>query len=743
MLGCCLSLWAQTKEKSYELKKMTIEEYIRTYAPVAKREMRQYGIPASITLAQSILESNFGNSPLAREANNHFGIKCHTGWQGKGYYMNDDAVNECFRIYDSPEESFRDHSEFLRSRPRYADLFKLDPKDYKGWARGLQAAGYATNPQYANLLIRIIEERNLHQYDTADPELAAKLETKEDVIKVFENKILIFNGLKVVVAQPKQTITEIGTQFGIDYKKLKKYNDILNDDDTNYYLIPGSKVYLQPKKTKGFSVTHRVQENETMHAIAQKEGIRLENLFKLNLMKPGQEPAIGETLQLRKKAQKPPRLKTDAEIERLYSKIRRLTTKEKPQDEIKETMPGMGPSINETKPETAVQKEPEKKSDDKSNKNEPSARNTTNEKVVTESSPSISQPIYHIVEPQQTLYSISLMYNVRIEDIQQWNNLKSNKINTGQQLIVGYTTDKIKTADDLRVKKPNMTPVYHTVKPRETLMSIAAWYDVKTDDLKRWNQLSSYNLQPGTQLIVGYVKAGDSPPKSSPETTEYSEQPAPAVRETTVTELPKKETTQPARIENKKIPKYHFVETGETLFAISKKHNVTVEQLMEWNNLKSPAISSGQRLIVGYITDAATSTQDLPKQQAVSSKEAPAQEALPNQTQNEKEIYHVVRPGETLFAISKKYNVSVEKLSEWNNLKGASISVGQKLIVAQPKQLPKTDTSAGSEKYHTVEPGETAFSISKKYGITVEQIKQWNNLPDYNLKAGQRIIVGK
>jgi LysM repeat protein len=472
-------MMAQPKDKSHELKKMSIEEYVRTYAPIAKTEMRNHGIPASITLAQGILESNFGNSPLAREANNHFGIKCHTGWQGKGYYMNDDAINECFRIYDKAEESFHDHSDFLKSRPRYAELFKLDPKDYKGWARGLQAAGYATNPQYANLIIRIIEERNLHQYDTADPELTAKLETKEDVIKVFENKVLVFNGLKIVVAQPQQTITQIGEKFNIPYKNLKKFNDILNDDDTNYYLIPGAKVYLQQKKSRGFGVTHRVQENETMHSISQKEGIRLADLYKLNLMKAGEEPALGEILQLRKKAKKMPRLKSQVETDKLYKKIKKLTAKEKPEEEI-ETLKGIGPAKEEPKNEPVVQKEPEKPKQEVK-REEPKKEDAKKEQEQPVTQSKSSEPIYHTVEPKQTLYSISLMYNVRVEDIQDWNKLKSNALNVGQQLIVGYTNEKIKSAEELRVKKPNMTPVYHTVKPRETLMSIAAWYDVRTE----------------------------------------------------------------------------------------------------------------------------------------------------------------------------------------------------------------------------------------------------------------------
>ena len=145
--------------------KITVEEYIETYKDIAMEEMRKHKIPASITLAQGIIESGAGNSALAREAKNHFGIKCHKEWKGKTYTMDDDERNECFRKYKNAEDSYRDHSEFLTTRSRYADLFKLDIMDYKAWAKGLKAAGYATNPSYANILITRIEMNKLYIYD--------------------------------------------------------------------------------------------------------------------------------------------------------------------------------------------------------------------------------------------------------------------------------------------------------------------------------------------------------------------------------------------------------------------------------------------------------------------------------------------------------------------------------------------------------------------------------------------------
>ncbi len=157
--------------------RMTAEQYVETYSNWAVEEMQRVGIPASITLAQGLLESGFGNSRLATEGNNHFGIKCHKGWTGEKMYEDDDAANECFRKYKSAYESFKDHSDFLTTRSRYAFLFELDSDDYKGWAKGLKKAGYATNPQYANKLIELIERYELFRFDDENytpPKMFAK-----------------------------------------------------------------------------------------------------------------------------------------------------------------------------------------------------------------------------------------------------------------------------------------------------------------------------------------------------------------------------------------------------------------------------------------------------------------------------------------------------------------------------------------------------------------------------------------
>lgn len=208
-------------------------EYIDTYKDIAIAEMERYGIPASIKLAQAILESGSGNSQLARVSNNHFGIKCAAGWQGQRTYHRDDNPNDCFRVYDDPEQSFRDHSEFLL-RPRYAQLFELDKNDYKGWARGLKAAGYATNPRYAELLVDLIERYGLDQYDR--PENRREKDQREVAVRT---EIAQHAPEEAAVAEAKapvamvihevasgETLQSIGKKYGVSGEEIRTMNGL-------------------------------------------------------------------------------------------------------------------------------------------------------------------------------------------------------------------------------------------------------------------------------------------------------------------------------------------------------------------------------------------------------------------------------------------------------------------------------------------------------------------------------------
>jgi LysM repeat protein len=263
--------------------------YIDTYDVVAMREMKEYGIPASITLAQGILESGNGKSKLASKSNNHFGIKCHD-WKGAKVYHDDDKKNECFRKYKKADESYRDHSVFLSTRSRYAFLFDLKQDDYKGWAKGLQKAGYATSNTYAKLLIRLIEENDLTRFDQEVLKGSGDW-LSGTIVKVSSNN------LKYVDLDENQSIEDIAAEFDVSVDKLLTYNDYRWDDQ----IESKPRIYIQQKKTKGPVKKYVVKQGETMHSISQKMGIKLSSLYSRNKMRVGAQPRTGQTLYLKGK----------------------------------------------------------------------------------------------------------------------------------------------------------------------------------------------------------------------------------------------------------------------------------------------------------------------------------------------------------------------------------------------------------------------------------------------------------
>ncbi len=292
---CCLLInisLAQTPDN-----KITVKEYIDTYKDIAIKEMKSKKIPASITLAQGILESEYGNSDLAIIANNHFGIKCHSDWKGKTYHKDDDEADECFRKYKRTEQSFMDHSNFLAKRSRYAFLFEYPISDYKKWAKGLKKAGYATDPAYANLLIQIIENNELYNYDMEFASKQKKLASSE----IFEH-----NRIKTILTKEGDTPSKIARKHHISTQRLLKYNDLNMD----IALKPGTKFYLQPKRNKSIEKYHYTKDNENMYDLSQEYGIKLSLLYALNKMYPPEESATGEKIYLNKTRDVPPKLKT-------------------------------------------------------------------------------------------------------------------------------------------------------------------------------------------------------------------------------------------------------------------------------------------------------------------------------------------------------------------------------------------------------------------------------------------------
>ena len=273
------------------------QEYFDTYKDVAIEQMLKYHIPASITLAQGVLESGAGRRELTRKANNHFGIKCH-GWTGRKSYHDDDEQGECFRAYDNAYESYQDHSMFLTNSQRYSSLFRLKQTDYKGWARGLKACGYATSPTYASRLIEIIEVYKLYRYDTERHVDKYQLEQVRHQGGLLR-QVHEFNSNYYVVARKGDTFRSIADDVDVSYRKLAKFNERNKNDQ----LEEGEYVWLQkkrrkaPKDHKGF--IHYVKVGESMYSIAQKYGIRLKYLYKMNDLAPDYIIRVGEPLRVR------------------------------------------------------------------------------------------------------------------------------------------------------------------------------------------------------------------------------------------------------------------------------------------------------------------------------------------------------------------------------------------------------------------------------------------------------------
>ena len=303
----------------YGQQRMTRQEYIDKYKDAAIQYMKTHGIPASITLAQGCLESADGNSDLAVKANNHFGIKCHNDWKGPTYYKKgDDPGKSCYRKYRNASESFKDHSDFLRYGQRYAFLFDLEITDYKGWSHGLKKAGYATDPKYAQKLIKIIEDYRLYSFDR---ELSAKAEENRNILPPSPNEIMkvmelnpartsllykysrnrtIYqrNGVPYILAGDMDTYESLAEEYNLFTKELLRYNDLKNPVD----LVPGTGVYLQRKKAKAqkHMEIHIAVDGDTYYDIAQKYGVRMKKLFKYNDYRDGDILHTGDEIFLRR-----------------------------------------------------------------------------------------------------------------------------------------------------------------------------------------------------------------------------------------------------------------------------------------------------------------------------------------------------------------------------------------------------------------------------------------------------------
>ena len=360
--------------------RFTIEEYVEQFKDIAMNEMRRSGIPASITLAQGILESENGNSELVKKSNNHFGIKCKSNWTGESVTHDDDANGECFRAYTNAGDSYRDHSDFLKANQRYASLFKLDPTDYAGWAKGLKKAGYATNPRYPDLLIKYIEQNNLQQYslmvlnklpetDVA-VQIAAANENKiasqisaiepkalapvqDAVVSPDPGKIILINNTKCIYSKKGTSLLVIADKNNISLSKLMEFNDMTEEG----LLGKDQYIYLAKKAKTGDQEFYIVQSTETLHDIAQLTGVQVKYILEYNGLDEAAKLSQGAKILLQ---------------------------------------PGLQASDKKTVATTKV----------------------------------------HMVGPKEGLYSIARTYNVTVQQLKEWNKLESDNLKIGQEIIV-------------------------------------------------------------------------------------------------------------------------------------------------------------------------------------------------------------------------------------------------------------------------------------------------------------------
>lgn len=553
--------------------KMTVQEYIEMYQDLAVSEMERAGIPASITLAQGILESSNGNSRLSTDGNNHFGIKCKKNWTGNTIYADDDELHECFRSYPTAKDSYTDHSTFLLENNRYAFLFDLEPNDYKGWAHGLKKAGYATNPKYADILISLIERHELFKLDKKErikhkpKDSPVPDAPKPDPIIQKKGDLFKFNGILATTVIDGQNPTSIAQAYNLRPKQLYKYNDLNEGSD----VVPGTIVYLKPKHRKGSEAYHTVQIGETMHSIAQAYGIKLKHLYKKNLMEAGTEPAIGQVVYMRRKRRTPPELRQAGDEIALAAPapVQQPEYKEQPEVIIAPNSNTIDVEsviakpkteeveiIQDKKPVKETKKEPEYVEKERGGKDydvtivEKNKEHSIDKKQ-------LDNVEYHTVQAGETLFAISRKYGKSVDQLKQLNNLTDYALSVGQKLIIN---------ENFKEKQPDTenTNFYHEVQKGETLYAIAKKYNMGVDELKQLNNLGDVALSVGQKLMVS--KATKTQAKAA---------------ETVTTNFV-----------------YHTVEKGETLYAIARKYSVKVDDIKKLNNLGDVAISIGQKLRV-------------------------------------------------------------------------------------------------------------------------------------------------
>ncbi|MBV8255677.1 MAG: glucosaminidase domain-containing protein [Chitinophaga sp.] len=469
-----------------EAQKMTTQQYIATYKQLAIEEQKRTGVPAAITLAQGVVETQSGNGTLCLQSNNHFGIKCKNNWTGKTIRYDDDEAQECFRVYETARESYRDHSDFLRNNPRYSFLFQFDGDDYKSWAYGLKQAGYATNKTYPQQLIKVIEDNNLQRYslialgkvvpdadvETSGDGIAGNSggsrpsgstnqpgnnntaankppRSSKPVAGNYPKGVFEINGRKAIFAKAGTSLIGLASQRDIRLSKLVRFNDLPGDGPLKKDMI----IFLQKKGKRGGKDTHLVAKGESLHDVAQAEGVMMKWLRRRNKLHEGEEPAAGQQLALTGFSSNTPALAKNTryqeEEEEEYVAPKKVETprQEPARQGGVAAVPSKKPEQENTGGIPVAMIEDLKKNGEVTTNNPPT-KATMPKPVPVEPTPTPAPaPVqkkpatgtqqYHEVQPKETLYGIAKMYNRTVTQLQEWNNLQGFDIKIGQRLLVG------------------------------------------------------------------------------------------------------------------------------------------------------------------------------------------------------------------------------------------------------------------------------------------------------------------
>ncbi|BDS13546.1 glucosaminidase domain-containing protein [Aureispira anguillae] len=529
---------------------LTVDEYINTFKNIAIQEMERSGIPASITLAQGIHESAFGNSNLAKKANNHFGIKCTKDWEGKSMYKwDDEAQKSCFRVYTSADDSYVDHTDFLLNRRHYAFLFEYKRSDYKRWAKGLKKAGYATDPKYPDKLIHTIEKYKLAQYDKAtglltydttrlkNPNTYVKsgkyrAKPRSFFFKSYKPGFFRTNGATYAISRKGESALAVAKRFGIPYKRFLKFNDLVDGDN----LMDYQPVYIQPKRNayKGEETFYKVEKDITMYEIAQEFGMKLSNLLTQNLLEVGEEPMNGELIMLKEMALSKPKLRAKSHIDTLPSPYVDDETVKKVKKQVVPTRVVI-PKVERPKPQSVE----------------------------------VNTPTY-----DKAIYSDTARINTAKSKDKAFLNVVVNNTTT-------TTTGTNKTTNTV-IRRPRNTPT-NTGQNSSPKTNPNALFNPST---------TTPTTDPNPKTTTGTVDKVERPViKKEPiyptdrigSTKDYNS--TVVVKKEDKKETPKQETFI-----------YHVVQKGETLYRIHRQYGVSVEVIQVINKLQGTILDVGARL---------------------------------------------------------------------------------------------------------------------------------------------------